>query len=94
MKIYIKSNFVVPGLGGGEIVDLSSPTTLRQFFERLSMMSPARTEYLRPNAKTLDPDDWEVNINNIPYQDCKEGLETPLKNGDTVTIKIKALGGG
>jgi hypothetical protein len=94
MKIYVKSNFVVPGLGNEESVDLGSETTLRQFLEKLSMMSPTRIEYVQPNAKTLDPDDWEVNINNIPYQDCREGLETLLKNGDTVTIRIKAFGGG
>ena len=94
MKIYIKSNFVVPGIENEESVDLGSEMTLNQFLQNLSMMSPARIEYVRPNAKTLDPDDWEVNINNVPYQDCREGLETPLKNGDTVTIRIKAFGGG
>ncbi len=94
MKIYIKSNFVVPGIGNEESVDLGSEMTLRQFLQNLSMLSPARIEYVRPNAIALDPDDWEVNINNVPYQDCREGLETPLQNGDTVTIRLKAFGGG
>ncbi len=94
MKIYIKSNFVVPGIENQECVDLVSEMTLRQFLQELSMMSPSRIEYVRPNAETLDPDDWEVNVNNSPYQDCKDGLETLLKNGDTVTIRIKAFGGG
>ncbi len=94
MKIYIKSNFVVPGIENQEWIDLRSEMTLQQFLQNLSMMSSSRVEYVRPNAKTLDPDDWEVNVNDIPYQDCKEGLETLLKNEDTVTIRIKAFGGG
>jgi molybdopterin converting factor small subunit len=95
MKIHIKSNFVIPGLKDEESVDLDrSEMTLRDFLEELSAMSPNRLEYVKPGAKVLDPDDWEVDINDIPYQNCRDGLETPLKNGDTVTIRIMALGGG
>ena len=95
MKIYVKSNFVVPGLVNGEFLDLDrSQLTLREFLEELSMMAPIRIEYVRPGAKTLAPDEWEVDINDIPYQQYSEGLETFLKDGDTVTIRISALGGG
>ena len=95
MKIYIKSNFVVPGLKDEESVDLDrSEITLKEFLDELSVMSPNRIEYIRPGAKTLDPDDWEVQINGIPSQNCKDSLETSLKDGDTVTIWIKAFGGG
>jgi hypothetical protein len=95
MKIYVKSNFVVPGLVNGEFLDLDrSQLTMREFLEELSMMAPIRIEYVRPGAKTLAPDEWEVDINDIPYQQYSEGLETFLKDGDTVTIRISALGGG
>ncbi len=95
MKIHIRSNFVVPGLGKEESVDFEgSILTLRQFLERLSKGAPTPIEYARPGAKTLNPDDWQVEVNWIPYQDCREGLDTPLGDGDTVTLKILAFGGG
>ncbi len=95
MRIYIQSNFLGPGLEKEESVDFDGPSlTLRQFLERLSGMSLRPIEYVRPGAKALNPDDWEAEINRIPYQDLPEGLETELKEGDTVTLKILAFGGG
>lgn len=95
MKLYIKSNFFVPGLEQAETVDLDRPRmTLREFLEELSMRAPTPIEYVRPGAETLDPDDWEVDINDIPYQRCGDGLRTVLKDGDTITIRIMAFGGG
>jgi hypothetical protein len=95
IRIYIKSNFFVPGLEKEESVDFDrSSITLRQFLEELSKMAPAPIEYVRPGAKTLNPDDWQVEINQIPYQNCKDSLETQMRDGDTVTIKILAFGGG
>jgi hypothetical protein len=95
MKINIKSNFVVPGLEDKESLDLDRPIlTLRELLDELSRRAPIRVEYVRPGAKTLDPDEWEIDINAVPYQKCKAGLETLLIDGDTVTIKILALGGG
>jgi hypothetical protein len=95
MKIYVKSNFFVPGLEHADSVDIDSPgMTLREFLEEISMKAPTPVEYVRPGAETLDPDDWEVAINNIPYQQYGDGLRTVLKDGDTVTITIVAFGGG
>jgi hypothetical protein len=95
MKIHIKSNFIVPGLKEKDSVDLCpSPMNLRLFLQKLSGMSPTRIEYIRPGARALDPDDWEIEINGIPYQQNRDGLETLLQDGDTVTIKILAFGGG
>lgn len=95
MKIMIKSNFLVPGLEDEEGLELSgSQITLREFFEELSRKSPDPLEYVEPGADSLDPDDWEVEINDIPYQDFEEGLERLLNDGDTVTIRVLAQGGG
>ena len=95
MKIYIKSNFFVPGLEQAESVDLDHPgMNLRKFLEELSTRAPTPIEYVRPGAETLDPDDWEVDINDIPYWQCGDGLRTVLKDGDTVTIRVMAFGGG
>ena len=85
----------MPGLENKESVDFERPPmTLREFLEELSEMSPTPIEYVRPGAELLDPDDWEVDINGLPYQKCDRELETPLKDGDMVTIRIMALGGG
>ncbi len=95
MRIYIKSNFVVPGLEDRDSVDIGrSSMTLRQFLEKLSTMSPTPIEYVRAGAKTLNPDDWEIDINGVPCDEHHEGLETLLKDGDTVTLKIVVFGGG
>ena len=95
MKIYVKSNFVVPGLGSGEFVNLDqSRLTIREFLEYLSERSPTRVEYVRSGDQTINPDEWEIRINNTPYPQWSAGLETPLKDGDTVTIIIVPLGGG
>jgi hypothetical protein len=95
MRIYVKSNFVVPGLVNGEFLDLEqSQFTLREFLKELSERAPTRVEFVRPGANALDPDEWEVDVNGIPYHSCSNGLETLLKDGDTVTIRILALGGG
>jgi len=95
MRIYVKSNFVVPGLDNGEFVNLDqSQLTLREFLEGLSERAPTRVEYVRPGAQIINPDEWEIRINDTPFPQWSGGLDTPLKDGDTVTIIIIPLGGG
>jgi hypothetical protein len=95
MKIHINSNFFVPGLEREESVNISATRiNLCGFLEELARISPTPIEYVRPGAVTLDPDDWEVAINDIPYQHCTDGLLTCLRDEDRVTIKILAYGGG
>ena len=95
MKIYVKSNFVVPGLDSGDWVDFDQKQlTIGEFLKELAERAPTRVEYVRPGTQTINPDEWEIRINDIPYTQWKEGLETPLKDGDTVTIIIIPLGGG
>ena len=95
MKIFLKSNFVIPGLEQKEWIELEpSEMTLREFLEELAKLSPDPLVYVEPGAERLDPDDWEVDINDVPYQDFHEGLENPIKDGDVLTIKVLAQGGG
>ena len=67
---------------------------MRGFLEKLARLSPDPLEYVEQGADRIDPDDWEVEINNIPYQNFEDGLEHILKDGDRVTIRILAQGGG
>ncbi len=100
MRVNIKSNFFVPGLetqegGDSEGLDLDrSKITLKEFLEELSARTPDRIEYVQPGTDTLDPAEWEVKINGIPYQNFSDGLETFLRDGDTVTISMRIFGGG
>jgi molybdopterin converting factor small subunit len=95
MRVNIKSNFIVPGLEDQEGIDLDRATiTLREFLEELSERSPTRVEYVKSGAQTINPDEWEIKINDTPFQQWSAGLETPLRDGDTVTIIIIPLGGG
>ena len=95
MKIMIKSNFVIPGIEDEESLELrGSKVTVREFLEILSKLSPDPLDYVAPGADRLDPDDWEVEINDVPYQDFEEGLGESLNDGDTVTIRVLAQGGG
>jgi molybdopterin converting factor small subunit len=95
MRVNIKSNFIVPGLESQEGIDLERSTiTLRELLDELSERGPNRVEYVRSGARTINPDEWEISINDIPYHQWRDGLETSLKDGDTVTIIIVPLGGG
>ncbi len=96
MKIHIKSNFVVPGVEDRDHIEVArNEMTLRELLEELQRLAaPMPIEYVRPGARALDPDDWDVEINDIPYQKCDRELETRLREVDTVNIKIMALGGG
>lgn len=95
MKIFIESNFVVPGLGDRESLELEgAEMTLREFLEGLSMMSPEGLRYVEPDAQEIDPYHWEVEVNGAPYEIYEEGLEQQIRDGDTVNIRIVAMGGG
>ena len=95
MKICVKSNFVVPGLDSRECADFDQQQmTIGEFLKELAERAPTRVEYVRPATQTINPDEWEIRINDIPYPRWKDGLETPLSDGDTVTIIIVPLGGG
>lgn len=95
MKISLESNFVVPGLEDADSVEIDKPTvTLREFLHALSARGPAPLEYVKPGADAIDPYEWEVEINGVPYQSCEGRLEATLKDGDTVAIRIVPIGGG
>jgi len=95
MRIYVKSNFIVPGLVNEEFVDLDqTQLTIGEFLNELAERAPTRVEYVRPGTETINPDEWEIKINDIPSPKWKNGLDTSLKDGDIVTIIIIPLGGG
>ena len=95
MKIFIKSNFILPGLEKAESVDFDeSEMTMRDFFESLSRITSGRIEFIETDSLQINPEDWEIEINGMPYHQYEKGLEHILKDGDTVGIKIMPIGGG
>lgn len=95
MKIFIASNFVVPGLGDKESVEFSAPrVTLGDLFERLTEMASGRVDYLGPETGQLNTEDYQVEINGRPFEGLREGLGYLLQDGDRVSIYIMPIGGG
>ena len=92
MQIRIESNFVIPGLEGGDGLALEEESTLRQLLARVEGLSGL--DFFPRGSEVLDPDDWEVDINNVPHYSYERRLETVLKDADLVVIRVVATGGG
>lgn len=95
MKIKIDSIFVIPGLEGVNEIFLDHPNlNLRMVLEELAARSSGRVKYINPSTGAVDPMDFVIEINGRPNPGSNEALETRLKEGDIVTIKLSPLGGG
>ena len=95
MKIFIKSNFVLPGLEKADSVDFDeSEMTMRKFFEKLSRMTANRFEFLEKDSLQINQEDWGIEINGVPCQIFHAGLDHILRDGDTVGIMMMPIGGG
>jgi hypothetical protein len=92
MQIRIESNFVITGLEGGDGLALEEESTLRQLLARVEGLSGL--DFFPRGSEVLDPDDWEVDINNVPHYSYERRLETVLKDADLVVIRVVATGGG
>jgi hypothetical protein len=92
MQIRIESNFVITGLEGGDGLALEEESTLRQLLARVEGLSDL--DFFPRGSEVLDPDDWEVDINNVPHYSYERRLETVLKDADLVVIRVVATGGG
>jgi hypothetical protein len=83
---------VIPGLEGEDSLALEEESTLRQLLARLEALSGL--DFFPLGSEVLDPDDWEVDINNVPHYSYERPLETVLKDADLVAIRVVATGGG
>lgn len=94
MKIYLDSIFVLLGVKDVKSIDLEgSETTLKKLLEALSRRSPDSLKFLQSDGKHLSPG-WNIDVNGRSYALCHEGLETILKDGDKVAIRLELLAGG
>ncbi|MFH1115017.1 MAG: hypothetical protein V1792_13985 [Pseudomonadota bacterium] len=93
MRIRIESNFFILGFDGKEL-EASEGTTLRQMLSKLAGFAEERIEFFRRGSDELDTDDWEINVNGMPYHKCRAQLETLLAAGDLLEVRMNMMGGG
>jgi hypothetical protein len=95
VKIFIKSNFVLPGLEKADSVEFDAPEmTLRDFLEKLAQLTSNRFEFIERDSLQINQEDWGIEINGKPYQIFRKGLDHPLRDEDTIDIMLLPIGGG
>jgi hypothetical protein len=95
MKILIDSNFNLYGLREEKEIHFDGPkVTLRMVLEELAKRSSGRITLVDPSTGALDPLDFVLKVNGLLNSGSRKDLETTLKEGDTVTLKITPLEGG
>lgn len=97
VKVMVETNFNIIGVFSKEQVELQLPNvTLQVLLKDLSRRWGRSFDFIDPETGELDPDDCEVLINGTAYKFLPDGLETRLKDDDSVTIInwMEALGGG
>jgi len=93
IRVRIESNFIIHGLEGESLV-VEETSSVRQLLETISRLSEERYVFFAPGQDTLDPDDWEVDVNGRPYNGNRTESELPLRDGDAVSIRLMMYAGG
>jgi len=93
MEVHIVSNFVIAGLNNGSI-EIEEATTIRKLLGIISKLSPAKLVFFEQGRDTIDWEGWGVDLNGISHEVHRAGLETPLREGDVVAIRLLPLYGG
>ena len=94
MKINLESNFMLLGSEDIESMDFASrEITLKELLETISSRSTNSPQFLNGDGTGLLID-WDVEVNGRSLALCDRGVNTVLKDGDKVTIRLLLLGGG
>lgn len=94
MRVNLESNFMLLGSEDIDCIDFSSSEiTLKELLETISTLSTNSINFLYPNGMELTTD-WDIEINGQPLGLSNGGINTILKDGDRVSIKLMLLGGG
>lgn len=95
MNVITDSNFALYGLPEESEIHLDGPrVTLRMVLKELAKRSSGRITLVDPSTGALDPLDFVLKVNGLLNSGSKKDLETTLKEGNTVTLKITPLEGG
>ncbi len=93
MKIRVESNFGLLGGGSPEILELECPEiALKDLLALLSRTSTYAPTFLRPDGGIAGG--WEIEVNGRALASYAHGLETVIKDGDTIHIALQLLSGG
>jgi len=91
MKIELTTNFAVPDRKDPVISLPSSVVTLHDLL--LYLGRRIRFDFVDARHETLETD-LEILLNGKDFRFSPQGLETPLKEGDSVEVQLLPLGGG
>ncbi len=97
VRVMLETNFNIMGVFNREQVELQLPdVTLRVLLKDLSRRWERSYDFIDPETGELDPEEYEVLINGTAYKFLPDGLETRLKDEDSITIIkwMEALSGG
>lgn len=76
-------------------VEVEHGSLLRDLLDRLFRNSYFAKEVMDPATGELLLDGvFKILLNAVPYQSLPEGLDTELKEGDTLNLTLILLGGG
>jgi methionine aminopeptidase len=92
MKIRIETTVNMPEVPAE--VEMG-PGTLRDVLERLFVGAHIADQIMDPVTGEMKMEGFfKVALNNVSYHSLPEGLETPLRDGDVLTLSLILLGGG
>ncbi len=94
MKIFLESNFKLLGSHNIDSIDLDDcqEITVRDFLKTMSHRSTKSPEYLTDDGTDVDGL-FQVHVNGRMLDLCKDGVNTVLRDGDTVAICMNVLEG-
>ena len=88
MKIEIRTNVQLPGIPS--VMEVKSGSTLRDVFV---VIAPQLIDPETGNMKS-DQDIWGIRLNDEPYGLLRNGLSTPMREGDMIELSLILMAGG
>jgi len=92
VKIRIKKTVHMPEVP--DEVEMA-PGTLRDLLLKLFAGTPIAREIIDPRTRDIALEGiFEVSLNGVPHNRLPEGLDTQMRDGDTITLSLILIGGG
>lgn len=89
MRIKLESNFDL----GRETIELGEGTSLQALLVELAKSQTLSFTFIDPSTGDLE-EAFLLFLNGEDYKSLPRRLDTPLKEGDKVEIRVVVLGGG
>jgi uncharacterized membrane protein affecting hemolysin expression len=93
MKIHIRKTMQIPEIPAD--AEMETGSRLRDLLDALLRSSYFAKEIIDPITGDLSLDGlFRVSLNDVPSHSLPAGMETELKEGDTLTLTLILIGGG